>query len=279
MNDIIELTDNQEELTIKDLKNLKIVASIYARVSTEDQAKYGKSVEAQIKILKDWCEKERITIWKIYDRDRGKSGKNTKRKDFQQMLKDAEDKKFNLLLILNLSRFARRYIITTTLIPLLNRKGIVVHNFDGITDAEGKKLMAFIDELQISTTRKATKKTMEHMASKGDKLMSRPPFGYYVEKIIIDGEERKILKEDTLKIEKIKKIFRHIDNQYLAFGLPINYSKIARRFNLSRDIIRTMLQNRYYIGEIKWDERWRKGTHKSIINKKLFERIQKKIQS
>lgn len=80
--------------------------SIYIRVSTEDQAKEGYSLEVQREYLKSFAKCESYEIFKVYCDD-GISAYSTKREALQQLLKDAKDKKFDLVLVYKIDRFSR----------------------------------------------------------------------------------------------------------------------------------------------------------------------------
>lgn len=90
---------------INDMSHKRV--AVYARVSTKslDQT---SSIENQTRYYKDKVAKnpnwELVRIYK----DEGKSGTSTKgRKEFKQMLEDAYNKKFDLILCASVSRFAR----------------------------------------------------------------------------------------------------------------------------------------------------------------------------
>lgn len=61
----------------------KIRAALYIRVSTEEQAKEGYSLDAQEKTLRKYCDRNEYVIAEKYIDD-GKSGKNTDRPELQR---------------------------------------------------------------------------------------------------------------------------------------------------------------------------------------------------
>lgn len=88
------------------IRNTKRVA-IYIRVSTLDQVREGYSLEAQEKTLRKWSDDRKYIVYDLYA-DKGISGKDIKnRPDMKRLLKDAEDKKFDIVLFWALSRFTR----------------------------------------------------------------------------------------------------------------------------------------------------------------------------
>ncbi|MEK6841619.1 MAG: recombinase family protein, partial [Nanoarchaeota archaeon] len=84
----------------------KPYAAIYIRVSTQDQAQHGFSLNAQEEALSNYAQVLGYEIFKIY-RDEGKSAKDLKRPEMTNLLRDAEAKKFSAIFIYKLDRFSR----------------------------------------------------------------------------------------------------------------------------------------------------------------------------
>ena len=84
----------------------KPLAAIYVRVSTQDQAQHGFSLDAQEDSLQNYAKALGYEIYKLY-RDEGKSAKDLKRPEMINLLKDAEAKKFQAIFIYKLDRFSR----------------------------------------------------------------------------------------------------------------------------------------------------------------------------
>jgi DNA invertase Pin-like site-specific DNA recombinase len=81
---------------------------IYTRVSTRDK---GQDVLNQVTPIRELCAKEGWPIWREYqDHD---SGTRADRAQFQQMLRDAAAKKFNLLIFWSLDRLTREGTLAT----------------------------------------------------------------------------------------------------------------------------------------------------------------------
>jgi len=72
--------------------------AIYIRVSTEDQAKEGYSLEVQREYLESFAVHEECEVFKIYCDD-GISAYYTRRPALQELLADAKAKKFGLALV------------------------------------------------------------------------------------------------------------------------------------------------------------------------------------
>ena len=102
---------------------MKIAA--YCRVSTEKEAQID-SLEKQIEFFNEFTQKNGYELYKLYA-DEGISGKQIKnRKQFQQMMKDAKAKKFERVVVKDVSRFARNTVDLLQSIRELKSYGIQV---------------------------------------------------------------------------------------------------------------------------------------------------------
>ena len=84
----------------------KIKVGIYIRVSTQEQANEGYSIDAQTDRLTSYCKSR---DWKIYNTyiDGGFSGSNTNRPALHQLMQDIQEKKLNCVLVYKLDRLSR----------------------------------------------------------------------------------------------------------------------------------------------------------------------------
>lgn len=99
---------------------------IYARVSSEEQAKHGFSIENQKRVCTEFAQNNGYIVDKLFV-DEGKSAKNLERPEIQELMAYCSKKKNNIkaLVIWRLDRISRN---TTdyhgVLRPLFERKGI-----------------------------------------------------------------------------------------------------------------------------------------------------------
>lgn len=97
--------------------------AIYIRVSTEDQAKEGYSFEVQRDYLESFAKIENLETFKIYQDD-GISGYTTDRPAVKELLKDAKQKKFDLVLVYKIDRFSRNLKDLLNLVDELSSCGV-----------------------------------------------------------------------------------------------------------------------------------------------------------
>ena len=69
---------------------------VYVRVSTDDQRDNGYSIDSQLRMIKEYCEKNEYDIVDVYN-DAGHSGKDLMRPEMQRLLKDIKSKKIDKL--------------------------------------------------------------------------------------------------------------------------------------------------------------------------------------
>ncbi|MDD5259476.1 MAG: recombinase family protein, partial [bacterium] len=77
--------------------------ALYTRVSTEDQAKEGYSLEVQREYLESFCQREGYEIYKVYSDD-GISGYSAERPALKEMFAGAKAKRFELILVYKIDR-------------------------------------------------------------------------------------------------------------------------------------------------------------------------------
>jgi len=119
-------------------------AAIYTRVSTEDQAKEGFSLDAQLDKLRAYC---KARDWVIVDEyiDDGFSGRNVKRPAYNSMIENME--KWDLLLVLKMDRIHRNSKNFMLMMEFLNKNDkefvSMSESFDTST-AMGRFVMSII---------------------------------------------------------------------------------------------------------------------------------------
>lgn len=88
------------------MKEEKTICGLYPRVSTEDQSRFGHSLDEQEEKLKQLCNFKDYEIYKVY-REEGVSAKDTNRPKFQEMIEDMKSGKINKIIVYKLDRLTR----------------------------------------------------------------------------------------------------------------------------------------------------------------------------
>ncbi|PIW10458.1 MAG: recombinase family protein, partial [Caldiserica bacterium CG17_big_fil_post_rev_8_21_14_2_50_35_7] len=111
-------------------------AAIYMRVSTPDQAEEGESLELQKERILEYIKAQNWKLFKIYE-DAGLSGGSTKRPAFQELLKDTQNKLFDVVLVYKIDRLSRSIVDFFNTLQLFEKQGItfvsITQQFDTST--------------------------------------------------------------------------------------------------------------------------------------------------
>lgn len=111
----------------------------YCRVST-DKDEQQESLEHQKEFFSEYAEKNGDTLFRVYA-DEGKSGKSLKkRKEFNKLMEDAKYKLFDVVVVKDISRFARNTVDFLQSIRTLKAMGIntifLTANMTSLGDSE-----------------------------------------------------------------------------------------------------------------------------------------------
>lgn len=185
------------------------LAVMYLRLSKEDGEKTeSNSISNQREIINSYARKNQITIVKEYVDD-GYSGANFDRPNFKEMIKAAYDRKFNTIIVKDLSRFGRDYIEAGKYIQrIFPENGIrfisVNDNYDSKSaDINDTHLILpiknFINDSYCRDISNKVKSSQKIKREKGDFISAFAPYGYKKSeenknKLVIDKEISDIIK-------------------------------------------------------------------------------------
>ena len=230
---------------------MKIAA--YCRVSTEKEAQID-SLEKQIEFFNEFTKKNDYDLYKLYA-DEGISGKQIKhRKLFQQMMQDAKAKKFEKVVVKDVSRFARNTVDLLQSIRELKSYGIEVDFLNNGEIMEGGSefiltILGAMAQQESANMSKRVKFGKDITAQKG--RVPNIVFGY--DKI---PDERYTLKINEEEAKIVKEIFENY--VYKGMGTTkiaweLNERGIRTKKTKSRwvqtSIVR-MLKNPIYTGRV-----------------------------
>ncbi|WP_010499708.1 recombinase family protein [Paenibacillus elgii] len=183
-------------------------AVIYARVSTEEQAHHGYSIQAQLTELKLHAEQHDMEIVDEYV-DEGVSGKSiNKRTQMVRLLKDAASGKFEYVLVYKLDRVARNLKDAMQINDELGKHNIKIiflkDNLDTST-SHGKlhfQIMGSVAEFERNTIVDRVKMGMTQRARQGQ-YNGGICFGYNnVDKMLVVNEAEAAIVREIFKLAK-----------------------------------------------------------------------------
>jgi len=155
-------------------------AVLYGRYSSDKQR--DASITDQFRNCERAAEQEGLEVIARYD-DKGISGTTTDRPGYQAMLADAKDRKFDVLIVDDLSRISREDIEMKQVVKRFKFWGIrIISVSDGFdSDSKGYKLhvgvKGLMNELYIDDLREKTHRGLTGQALKGNNTGGRS-YGY-----------------------------------------------------------------------------------------------------
>ena len=252
---------------------------LYPRVSGHEQED-NYSIPDQIDRMKKYCESRDWIVYKIYT-DSGYSGSNMDRPGLQDMIRDVESGKLDMVLVYKLDRLSRSQKETLFLIEDVFQKNNVAftsitENFDTSTPF-GMAMMGILAVFAQLERSKITERTMNGKDSRakegkwhGGKWV---PIGYDYKDDMLEVNEY-----EALQITEIADLFlkgtpvRTIERMMVEKGYKHKHG------HWDAKTIRRVLQNQVYIGKIKNRDKYYDGIHDPILNQKTFDAIQKLME-
>lgn len=250
--------------------------ALYIRVSTDEQAREGYSIESQKDSVVNFVKSQ---SWEIYDFyiDDGYSAKDLKRPAMQRLIEDTKERKFDVVVFYKLDRLVRSVGDLDKLLKLFDKHDIAIRSvtepFD-TTTAMGRfliTLVAAIAQWERETISERVIINMTKKATLGERNGGKAPFGYNLKdgKLVINEEEARLVKE----------MFRmYINGKGIrSIALYLN------QFGVNKDIrtISRMLENPVYCGKLRWGKNSKMNeiisdnvTHPPIVDIETFEKAQ-----
>lgn len=245
---------------------------IYIRVSTQEQANEGYSIDAQRDRLTAYCRSRAWNIYNIYI-DGGFSGSNMSRPALSQLLDDIKAKRVNCVLVYKLDRLSRSQKDTLYIIEdIFLKNGIdfvsLNENFD-TSSPFGRAMIGILSVFAQLEREQIKERSMMGRVERAKNGLwhggGHEPFGYnYIDgQLIINDYESAIVKDifelfnDKIPIYQIQQI---ISNKY------------GKDFHES--VIRSTLSMVLYTGKISYGGETYDGQHDAIISTETFKHAQ-----
>ena len=252
-------------------------AALYARVSTEEQAVDGFSLDAQLTKLRAYCDLEGWEVAEVYCEE-GQSGRKDTRPQYQRMMSESD--RWDVVLVYKLDRIHRNSMNFAKMLEELQSKGkefcSIQDNFDTST-ATGlfaRDVTELIAQFESEQTGERVKQAMEYKRSMGG-IVSRLPFGYnkHNETAVVDQDQaytiRAIFKM-AIRGFSLEEIARHLDNGEIP---PTN----GKRW--SRSTVSTILHNPVYAGYRRVGAVLVQNNAPAIVEKEIYEQFNGPISS
>ncbi len=203
---------------MENFKTPKLRAALYLRVSTEEQIQ-GYGLPVQEERLRAYITSQGHELQeKFVYRDEGHSGALSieERPELQRLFSDAEQKRFDLVLVLKVDRFFRNNRLLLNAIHRLNSYGV---DFGSITEPfdtanpYGRfalQMMGANAELERETIKERTQGGRRMAARAGKWVWGPPPYGYRLD------EKTKTLRLVREEAKWVTKFFEWVVHERLS---------------------------------------------------------------
>ncbi len=241
---------------------------LYIRVSTEEQAVHGLSIEAQTAALEEWAKANGHKVVGIYT-DAGISARKPakKRPELQRLLADAQAGKGELVVFTKLDRWFRNIAEYYKVQEVLERCHVdwrTIHEDYDTSTASGRlkiNIMLSVAQDEADRTSERIKAIMEVKRNKLEPLTGCCPLGYKIEgkRFVKDPKTEAAVSAFFQKYLACGSLIRTFDHVRENFGLSISYQKAYK-----------MMKNPCYYGHYFGAD----GMTPSYITKEEFDKIQ-----
>lgn len=173
----------------------------YIRVSTEDQAKEGVSLENQRNKIQAYAELKNLELVDVVE-DAGISAKDLNRPGVQKVLRLAQSKAIDAVIVFKLDRMFRSTVDALATTKSFHKWGVAFHSIQETLDTEsamGKfffTLTAAIAEMERQIVSERTKSALQYKRANGEKTGGDVPFGYQADNgtLTPDRQEQRIIR-------------------------------------------------------------------------------------
>lgn len=263
---------------------------IYARVSTEEQADHGYSLDAQEKFCRDFAERGGYHVVGVF-RDEGRSGTKLDRPALQDLLaRCGKGQGIDAVIVQETDRLARNTHDHLTIRAFLKKANVrLISVAQPMLDdsPEGKMIdtiLASVNQFQSDINSRKTRKGMQEKFDQGW-WPGWAPLGY----LNVPGgsdenglKARKIVRNDPASWSLLQEGFRlYLTGSYSADALrDLLYEKGLRSKTgkkIPHSIMVNILKNPFYAGVMVWKGQRKIGCHEPMISWEEHERVQQII--
>lgn len=259
--------------------------AIYIRVSTDEQAEEGYSLDEQRRVCEAYAVSRGWNVAKIYA-DEGLSAFKDRIEDrpaLTQLLSDVRTKRYHAVVVHKLDRFFRRVklLIATVEDLELQRCALVsVSEQIDFTTPAGRMMLANLGSFAEYYSRNLSAETAKGLrgkARRGD-WVGPVPFGY-------DRHEKTITpNNDAPIVSRIFSMYASGSHSYVSIADALNTDgyttrdwQTGVRGRWGRENIRGILHNPAYIGMVRCKELLQPGKHQPLTDQATWDQCQRLI--
>lgn len=225
----------------------------YCRVSTEEQAEEGYSIEGQTDKLRSYASLHDLGEITVIV-DPGISGKNLKRPGIQQLLAAVEAGHVSHVIVWRLDRLSRNLKDLILLADLFGVNDVALHSVNeslNLGSASGRMFYNILGSFAQYFREQLSEnvKMGNERAVKEGKWINRPKTGYN----LVNGEL--VPNDDAVRVQEA----------FRLRGKGLSFRVVEERTGLKYSTVCAIINSRIYLGEILHNDKWYPGNHVAII--------------
>jgi site-specific DNA recombinase len=268
--------------------------AVYTRKSSEEGLEQDfNSLHAQREASEAFIKSQQGEGWKLvktaYD-DGGLSGGNMERPALQRLLEDIRHGLIDVVVVYKVDRLTRSLADFAKMVEVFDAQGVsfvaVTQQFNTTTSMGRLTLNVLLSFAQFEreVTGERIRDKIAASKRKGIWMGGCPPIGYDVcdRRLVInhaDAETVRQIYQRYLKTGSVPKLKKALDRDSV-----VSKVRVSRKGNrsggqsFSRGALYELLSNPIYVGEIRHKQERHPGQHEAILERKLWEKVQKRLR-
>jgi DNA invertase Pin-like site-specific DNA recombinase len=248
-------------------------AALYVRVSTQEQAQHGVSMEEQERLLQAYAETQEWTAEAFVDA--GLSGRKAdNRPALQDFLSRLDE--FDRLVVFKLDRLARGNVDLWGIVERLQRAQVELvslsESFD-TSSGTGRLLLGVLSsvaEMESSNTSERVKMAAKARARQGRRMGGPRPFGYAQK----DGALTLLPHEAQVLRRSASEVLQGRSLRQIAEGLNLDGITTTTGVKWSQMRLSQLLKNRLYVGKVRYRDEEFQGVHAPVFMPEEWDELQ-----
>jgi len=267
--------------------------AIYTRVSTDAGLEQDfNSLDAQRDASEAYIRSQAHAAWVLIRNqynDGGYSGGSTDRPALQRLLADIRAKKVDVIVVYKVDRLTRSLADFAKLVELFDSHGVsfvsVTQQFNTTTSMGRLTLNVLLSFAQFEreVTSERIRDKIAASKRKGLWVGGMVPLGYQVKNrkvVIIKGEAARVrtIFQRYLELGSLNLLMQDLRQRKILTKMrKLSTGKTVGGNALTRGSLAHLLCNRFYIGEVAFKGEVLPGEQPAILDRKLFEAVQRKL--
>jgi site-specific DNA recombinase len=267
--------------------------AVYTRKSSEEGLEQDfNSLHAQREASEAFIKSQQGEGWKLvktaYD-DGGLSGGNMERPALQRLLEDIRHGLIDVVVVYKVDRLTRSLADFAKMVEVFDAQGVsfvaVTQQFNTTTSMGRLTLNVLLSFAQFEreVTGERIRDKIAASKRKGIWMGGCPSIGYDVRdrRLVVNQAEATIVRQiyqRYLKAGSVPKLKKALDREGV-----VSKVRVSRKGNksggqsFSRGALYELLSNPIYIGEIRHKKERHPGQHDAILERKLWEKVQRRL--